>query len=172
MAGGLVGANTEGGASQASYATGSVSAAGVVMDNGNARTSQVGGLLGHNQSSDVLNPDDTIMSAAATVRDSYWGTDTSGVTVGIGNDDADDSGAIDDPETAQAGATGQTTAALQRPTGYTGSYATWNLDLNGDGCADNPLALRYHVGVPAAAGALLRVRAVNPVNPVNRSRRR
>ena len=65
-------------------------------------------------------------------------------------------------------ATGQTTAALQRSTGYTGIYATWNLDLNGDGCADNPLALRYHVGVPDAAGAL-RVRAVNPVN---RSRRR
>ncbi len=93
------------------------------------------------------------------------------MTVGIGNDDADDSGAIDDTETAQAGATGQTTAALQRSTGYTGSYATWNLGLNGDGCADNPLALRYHVGVPDAAGAL-RVRAVNPVNPVNRSRRR
>ena len=37
---------------------------------------------------------------------------------------------------------GKTTAQLQNPTGYTGIYANWNLDLNGDGTADDP----WHFG--------------------------
>ena len=36
------------------------------------------------------------------------------------------------------GGTSQTTAQLQAPTGYTGIYATWDLDLDGDGTNDSP----------------------------------
>ena len=57
--------------------------------------------------------------------------------VGIGSDDADGSGAIDGKETAQAGATGQTTTELKAPEAYADSdpdtediYANWNLDLD------------------------------------------
>ena len=49
---------------------------------------------------------------------SYWDTTTSG-------------------QTTSASGTGQTTAELQMPTGYTGIYATWNVDLDGDGTADD-----------------------------------
>ena len=76
---------------------------------------------------------------AATVEHSYWDTDTSAVVVGIGNDDADDSGAIDGAEAVQPGATGKTTGELQTPRSYTdvGSnpeaiYADWNLNLDDD----------------------------------------
>ncbi len=34
--------------------------------------------------------------------------------------------------------TGKTTAELQTPTGYTGIYANWNVDLDGDGSPDDP----------------------------------
>ena len=55
------------------------------------------------------------------VRASYWDTNTSGIA-----DDADDN----PPE-------GKTTAALQRPTRYSGIHATWDdYDLDGDGEAD------------------------------------
>ena len=40
------------------------------------------------------------------------------------------------------GGTGQSTADLQRPTGYTGIYANWNIDLDGDGGPDDP----WHFG--------------------------
>ena len=36
------------------------------------------------------------------------------------------------------GGVGKTTAELQAPTGYTGIYAEWNLDLDGDGSSDDP----------------------------------
>ena len=45
---------------------------------------------------------------------SYWDTETSGVTRG-------------------GGGAGRTTAALQEPTGYTGPYAAWDVDVDGDG---------------------------------------
>ena len=60
------------------------------------------------------------------------------MVVGIGNDDTDDSDAIDGTETAQPGATGKTTSQLQTPTGYVGIYGTWNLDLDGDNASDDP----------------------------------
>ena len=49
---------------------------------------------------------------------SYWDTTTSG-------------------QTTSASGTGHTTAELQAPTGYSGIYATWNVDLDGDGTADD-----------------------------------
>ena len=140
VAGGLVGRNWDGASISASYATGRVSATGGVPDPDNAGAFlpiSVGGLVGANLESDINIGG--IPYKAATVTASYWDTDTSAVVVGIGSDDADDSGAIDGTETVQDGATGQTTSELQTPTDYTdvGSnteaiYADWNLNLDDD----------------------------------------
>lgn len=50
---------------------------------------------------------------------SYWDTSTAGATW-------------------SAGGTAATTAQLQAPTGYSGLYADWNVDLNDDGTVDDP----------------------------------
>ena len=50
---------------------------------------------------------------------SYWDTQTTGLA-------------------GSYGVVGKTTAELQAPTGYTGIYAEWNLDLDGDGSSDDP----------------------------------
>ena len=108
-AGGLVGANIRDttlpddptGTIRASYSKGTVTG-----------TTDVGGLVGQND--------------GGTIGDSYWDTDTSGVTT-------------------SAGGTGKTTEELQTPTDYTDSdpdtediYADWNLDLDGDNSPDDP----------------------------------
>ena len=59
-----------------------------------------------------------------SISASYWNTDTSGITVGVG------AGSV-------PGAEGKTTAELQTPTGYTGIYASWNIDGDGDGSGDD-----------------------------------
>ena len=99
--GGLVGSSC--GDIEASYATGAVSGA-----------AAVGGLVG---------------SGRARVRSSYWNLETSGVRAGVGEDDANDNGLIDESERQRLGVGGMTTAELQAPTDYTGIYATWNVDL-------------------------------------------
>ena len=86
-----------------SYATGSVSG-----------ETAVGGLVG-------------TVGTSAVMRTSYWDTDTSGLDVGVGADDANDNGEIDGTESRTAGVEGLTTAALQAPTGYAGIYQMWNL---------------------------------------------
>ena len=53
-----------------------------------------------------------------TALDSYWNTQTSG-------------------QSASAGGEGRTTSELQSPTGYTGIYENWNLDLDDDGVGDD-----------------------------------
>ncbi len=50
---------------------------------------------------------------------------------------------------------GKTTAELQNPTGYTGIYANWNLDLNGDGTADDPWHFGTSSQYPAHKGVFL-----------------
>ena len=55
---------------------------------------------------------------AGTVTNSYYDTSTVGGVSGPG--------------------TGQTTSALQTPTGYTGIYANWNVDVDGATGNDNP----------------------------------
>ena len=65
------------------------------------------------------------------VEASYWDTETSGVTRG-------------------GGGSGRTTAALQEPTGYTGLYAAWDVDADGDGLPDAP----WDFGTPSAYPAL------------------
>ena len=65
------------------------------------------------------------------VEASYWDMETSGMTRG-------------------GGGAGRTTAALQEPTGYTGPYADWDVDVDGDGVSDAP----WDFGTPGAYPAL------------------
>ena len=88
----------------ASYATGSVE--------GN---SHVGGLIG----GDTYHEGGS--TGGITITSSYWDTQTSGQTTGVGSGD---SGRVQ----------GMTTTQLQSPTGYTGIYSNWDVDLdNADG---------------------------------------
>ena len=113
--GGLVGSSC--GWIEVSYATGAVSG-----------TTAVGGLVGSGR--------------FAKPRSSYWDLETSGVRVGVGEDDANDNGVIDGTERVRLGVAGKTTAELQTPTDYTGIYEGWNVDLGNpvfeDGEPDDP----------------------------------
>ena len=119
-AGGLVGTNV--GLVTASYARGHIEAA----DRG-------GGLAGSNtEGARIVGS----YAAAVVVGDSgFVGglTSTSYGDVTASYWDTEESG-----QTSSGGGSGQTTAALQAATGYTGLYATWNRDLDGDGRADDP----------------------------------
>ncbi len=87
----------------ASYATGTATST--------ASSVNVGGLAGN-------------LPSDATIANSYWDTDTSGIA------DAD-------PSTSAG--EGKTTGELQGPTAYgSGSYANWNRDIDGDGNPDDP----------------------------------
>ena len=57
--------------------------------------------------------------SGATVSASYWDTVTSSLST-------------------SAGGAGQTTTALQTPTGYTGIYSAWNINLDGQAGGDDP----------------------------------
>ncbi len=91
--GGLVGENRSESSILASYVIGDVSGSRLI-----------GGVIGRNQNN-------------AIVSDSYWDTQTSGKSSGMG-------------EGASGGVMGKTTAELQSPTGYTGIYAGWLLDFD------------------------------------------
>ena len=132
------------GAIVAAYASGDVSGS------GNA----VGGLVGQSDSGNSFTPTATVRASYAagsvigdagyvggltgvarapagdgsSFTNSYWDTERSDRSVGVGSDDADADGSIGGSETATSGVTGQTTSALQMPTGYTGIYADWNID--------------------------------------------
>ncbi len=114
----LVGFNNHG-TIRASYSAGAV--------NG---TEYVGGLVGYN--------------SQGTIRASYSTGAVSGKTYVGGLVGLDDRGTISasyyDSETSGrgTGAYAKTTAELQSPTGYTGIYVDWNLDLDGDDNADSP----------------------------------
>ena len=106
--GGLAGFNN-GAAIIASYAAGAVSGAGANAD--------VGGLAG------------LVQGSGSAITDSYCDTSVHSTTTPcIG----EVSGG------ANAAAAGYTAAQLQRPIGYSGIYANWNIDLDGDSAADNP----------------------------------
>ena len=114
--GGLVGANSAGATVVATYALGRVDSTG----------SHVGGLVGYNigyvrasYSAARTDGGGLVGGGGGGVADSYWDTVVSGTT------------------TSATGA-GQTTAALTAPSGYTGIYADWNVDIDSDGRADNP----------------------------------
>ncbi|MYA07023.1 MAG: PKD domain-containing protein [Holophagales bacterium] len=123
-AGGLVGTNGAPGAAgtiETSYATGRADA-----------PYQTGGLAALNAGR-IANSYAAVLSTgastssgglvgrqhAATVPASYWDTDASG-------------------RQNSRGGTGRTTAQLQAPIGYTGIYADWDVDLDGDGMDDEP----------------------------------
>ena len=113
--GGLVGSSC--GWIEVSYATGAVSG-----------TAAVGGLVGSGR--------------FARAQSAYWDLETSGVRVGVGEDDANDNGVIDGAERLRLGVGGKTTAELQTPTDYTGVYEAWNVELGDpifdDGEVDDP----------------------------------
>ncbi len=117
--GGLVGNNAPGGSVTASYASGDVSGSG----------RYIGGLVGTNwgpvtasyASGNTMGGADTgglVGHNGSTVTNGYWNSDRTQATVTAG--------------------VGKTTTELQSPTGYTGIYANWNVDLDYDGRANDP----------------------------------
>ena len=116
--GGLVGTNT--GRIEASYATGPVSGkvqVGGLVGYGNGRIEAsyaTGPVSGEVQVGGLVG-----LSASGEINASYWDTTTSGQATGSNGQ-------------------GQTTTQLQTPTGYTGLYADWNVDLDDDGTNDDP----------------------------------
>ena len=131
-AGGLVGVHWDG-LIKASYATGDVSA------NDAPESQSRGGLVGVNHGGDIEASYATgevsgdaahlgglvgkhqtgIVVPAGVVSASYWNTESSGLST-------------------SSGGVGKTSAELVTPTGYAGIYADWNVDLDGDGRADDP----------------------------------
>ncbi len=123
VVGGLVGSSFR--AITASYATGGVSG-----------TERTGGLVGSSRGPVIVSYATGLVSGGSVdvgglvgeyrsgeIRASYWDTQTSGQTTGSHGQ-------------------GKTTAQLQTPTGYSGIYRTWNVDLDGDGVTDSP----WHFG--------------------------
>ena len=129
--GGLVGENS--GTITASYATGAVTGqyrvGGLVGDNtfGRITASYATGSVGGGGVVGGLVGDDT-----AGITASYWDTSTSGQVSGDHGE-------------------GRTTVELQAPTGYSGIYADWNLDVDGDRMADNPWQFGTDAQYPALA---------------------
>ena len=169
--GGLVGATSDFlQLIQASYATGDVSGDGARLstsDSGfivcwflgieGAETSSgggIGGLVGHScgrveasYATGRVSGDVAVGGLVGSGRfvwapQSYWDMETSGLRVGVGEDDSDDNGIIDGTELQRAAFAGLSTAELQAPTGYEGIYSTWNVDLGDrysrDGEPDDP----------------------------------
>ena len=58
-------------------------------------------------------------SGSPTITNSYWDSTVTGITTG-------------------SNGTAKTSTELKNPTGYTGDYANWNLDLDGDSTNDDP----------------------------------
>ena len=79
----------------------------------------VGGLVGKN------NEDEDIFRSGGTAVNSYWDTQVSG-------------------QSSSALGTGKTTAELTDPTGYSGIYANWNLNLDGQAGNDDPWDFTHH----------------------------
>ena len=128
VVGGLVGQNLLGDI-KASYARGAVSV--------DALQALAGGLVGVNQG--------TITASYARGAVSASGHNSYGGGL-IGHDWGQETNSYWDTaaagRTVSAGGIGQTSSALQSPTGYTGIYANWNLDLDGVTGGDDP----WHFG--------------------------
>ena len=134
--GGLVGSSSYGSISS-SYATGSVSGSG----------DDIGGLVGRSENVSVTAS--YAVGRVSTTGDTFY----IGGLIGY-DEDSDIAVSYWDTETTgQAGSyvgVGKTTAELQSPTGYTGIYAGWNLDLDDDRGTDDP----WHFGTPRQYPAL------------------
>ena len=132
-AGGLAGLNF--GTISASYATGAVA----VSISGATGLEYAGGLVALNSVNGTITASYAAGTVASigtdsqrttnlggltaynidTITDSYWDTATTG-------------------QSASSGGVGQTTAELREPTGYTGIYANWNVNLDSVDGGDNP----------------------------------
>jgi hypothetical protein len=123
--GGLVG-KSAGGTILAAYAAGAVTgSAGVkgglvgwLTGSGSVTASYATGSVSSG-GSDIGGLVGSHWAFTGTVTNSYWDTEATGQSNSVRG-------------------TGKTTAELQSPTGYAGIYADWNLDLDGDGVADDP----------------------------------
>ena len=93
----------------ASYAAGAVAPTGA--------SAFTGGFIGQSREGNALIP---------TVTDSTWDTSATGQTTGIGNQ-----------QNTAITIIGYTGRDLKRPTSYTGPYANWNIDLDGDPMTDD-----------------------------------
>ena len=138
--GGLVGNNS--GTIRASYATAAISGGTTIGSNGGLAGSNTGGgaiiasyaagaMSGNAPRGGFVGT----VQGSSSITDSYCdstvnGTSTPCVATGA----------------SIANATQKTTAELQTPTGYTGIYANWNIDLDGDTFPDNP----WHFGAISA----------------------
>ena len=118
-AGGLVGFNGSGTRIVASYATGPVTGRSRA---GGLTAGSVSGITA-SYATGAVTGDGTVGGLVganfSSTTASYWDTTTSGVTTG-------------------SGGTGKTTTELQTPTGYTGIYATWNVNIDGAAGTDDP----------------------------------
>ena len=125
--GGLVGSNFSGRVI-ASYSAASVAdglnTGGLVGSNFGGRiiaSYSIGSVSDYNGASSFVDVGGLVGSNFAdqgTTRDSYWDTQTSS-------------------QSESAGGEGKTTSELQSPTGYTGIYENWNVDLDENGVGDD-----------------------------------
>ena len=105
---------------RASYATGSVDGGtagglvGRVYNKGTITASYATGRVAGSRTGGLVGRNER-----GTVTNSYWDTSTSGHTSG-------------------SPGSGRTTSQLQSPRSYSGIYASWNVDLEGDGSNDDP----------------------------------
>ena len=139
--GGLMGYN-QGGTISASYATGAVTSSYSVTSSviGSGQGGVVGGASPQNTATGIYRDIASYTTGSATVTGqtlyeagglvggaspqntvtaSYWDTETTG-------------------QATSSGGAGKTTSELQSPTGYSGIYATWNLNLDGQTGNDDP----------------------------------
>ena len=134
-AGGLIGDARDGATIMASYAIGDATAKST-----NAAAANAGGLVGSATATTTIaasystgrpraatsgtpGAGGLVGKGTGTVTNSYWDVDSSGIA------------------TSSQG-TGKTASALQAPTGYTGIFSAWNVDLDGGTGNDNP----WHFG--------------------------
>ena len=120
--GGLVGENYA--SISTSYSTGAV------HKHGGPYAGPVGGLVGRNE---LNNNDSTVYYS---VTDSYWDSNETTQTFGVGSDDADRDNVVDSGESNTV--LGYPTVDLKTPTGYTSLFANWNVDVDGDNTMDDP----------------------------------
>ena len=171
VAGGLVGRNI--GGIQASYATAAVSNTGTNP----TLAANIGGLVGSNQGgeirasyaagaatgSSVMTPNVGGLIGQATgdaqrIVNSYCDTTTTTGCVGSALN-------VFPPLTVP----GQTSAQLQTPTGYTGIYRNWNLDLDGDLNLDYPWNFGATTSYPALNTPTQRANAIPPRRDYDRN---
>ncbi len=90
----------------------------------------IGGLVGSHYSGTI--------SANYSASRKTGGTDMGGLVGYHGGTVIDNYWDSDQTQATGTGGEGKTTAELKTPTGYTGIYANWNVDLDSDGSPDAP----------------------------------